>query len=78
MQVYPMVQRYASDLKQAALAVCNQTDREDLRTMANMYSNNLEGEMKRAGRCVVATCASNKALLHVTGFRVRYRKIASP
>ena len=48
-----MVHRYGSDLKQAALAVCDQTDREDLRTMANMYSNNLDGEMKRAGRYVL-------------------------
>ena len=63
-----MVQRYASDLKQAALAVCDQTDRKDLRTMANMYSNNLEGEMKRTGRFVVAVIASKPSPLHVTIF----------
>ena len=53
LQVYPMVQKLGSDLKQAALAVRDQTDREDLRTMANMYSNNLDLEMKRGGRCVL-------------------------
>lgn len=55
LQVYPMVQKLGSDLKQAALAVRDQTDREDLRTMANMYSNNLDLEMKRSGRCVLRT-----------------------
>ena len=60
-----MVQRYGSDLKQAALAVCDQTDREDLRTMANMYSNNLDLEMKRAGRYVFPGCEHECAPLHV-------------
>ncbi len=50
MQVFPMVQRYANELKQAAQAVCDHTDREDLRTMASMYSNNLDSEMRRTGR----------------------------
>lgn len=50
LQVFPMVQRYAGDLRQAAQAVSDHTDREDLRTMASMYSNNLDSEMRRAGR----------------------------
>ena len=45
-----MVQRSGGDLKQAASAISEQTDREDLRTMANMYKNNLDVEMRKAGR----------------------------
>ena len=53
-----MVQRHASDLKQAAQAVCDHTDREDLRTMASMYGNNLESEMRRTGRYDVTVCVA--------------------
>ena len=49
-QVFPLTQRHGSELKKAAQAVHEQTDRDDVRTMANMYSNNLESEMKRTGR----------------------------
>lgn len=49
-QVFPAMVKYGGELKKYALAVRDQTDREDLRTMANMYANNLEGEMKRPGR----------------------------
>ena len=49
-QVFPLTQKLGSELKKAAQAVHEQTDRDDVRTMANMYSNNLESEMKRTGR----------------------------
>ena len=49
-QVFPLTQKLGSELKKAAQALHEQTDRDDVRTMANMYSNNLESEMKRTGR----------------------------
>ena len=57
-QVFPLTQKLGSELKKAAQAVHEQTDRDDVRTMANMYSNNLESEMKRTGRSadVLALC----------------------
>ena len=53
-QVFPQTQKLGSELKKAAQAVHAQTDRDDVRTMANMYSNNLESEMKRTGRSAAA------------------------
>ena len=64
-QVFPLTQRLGSELKKAAQAVHEQTDRDDVRTMANMYSNNLESEMKRTGRSadVLALC-DRRSLAH--------------
>ena len=48
------MQRSGDELKQAAAAVIEQTDQEDLRTMANAYASTLDAEIKKAGRCAVA------------------------
>ena len=53
-QVFPTIQRDGDELKQAAAAVIEQTDQEDLRTMANAYASTLDAEIKKAGRCAVA------------------------
>ena len=52
-QVFPAIQRNGNELKQAAAAVIEQTDQEDLRTMANAYASTLDVEIKKAGRCAV-------------------------
>ena len=62
-QVFPLTQKLGSELKKAAQAVHEQTDRDDVRTMANMYSNNLESEMKRTGRSADASMLCDRHTL---------------
>ena len=65
-QVFPAVQRHSNELKQAAAAVIEQTDQEDLRTMANAYASTLDAGIKKAGRCTVGLLFHGAYL----GFRV--------
>jgi hypothetical protein len=55
-QVFPTIKKSGTELRQAAAVVIEQTDQEDLRTMANAYASTLDAEMKKAGRCAIARC----------------------